>query len=41
VPRVTPETTLAERIRQDPPPPGVHRVYNKAFKMPERPRRAS
>lgn len=35
-----PETTLEERIRRDPPIPGVHRFYNTAFKMPGRPRRA-
>lgn len=37
-------SNLPDDIRQDiarrPIPPGVHRVYNKAFKMPERPRRA-
>lgn len=39
-----PPMSLPEEIRRDiarrPIPPGVHRVYNKAFKMPERPRRA-
>jgi hypothetical protein len=27
---------LEERIRRDPPPAGVRRFYNTAFKMPER-----
>lgn len=35
---------LPDEIRRDiarrPIPKGVHRVYNKAFKMPERPHRA-
>lgn len=33
--------TLEERVRHDPPTPGVFRFYNTAFKMPERPRRGA
>ena len=40
VPRdLKPETTLEERIRRDPPIPGIHRFYNTRFRMPERTRR--